>query len=158
MKYYECVIYLETSDHKVKAYLEECYEPGMSSIGYSAFENGYAMKAFKDSNFKLGRVYKPFHDFLAVGLNFAKMYMIDRMPFFKDCEWDVLNDPYPLHRIHFVRQEGIRLHLTEKSIHEMPSELIAPYFERICDTVDVFFDDWFEPEGLPGECVVERAV
>ena len=101
---------------------------------------------------------KYFYDFISLKLTLAGENVLRKMPYFKGCEWSVLDDTYPLHRIYFVRQEGIRLHLTEKSIHEMPKELIAPYFERICDTTDVFFEHWFEPEGLPGECVIERAV
>lgn len=118
-------------------------------------------KAFRGTGINYnGYLGLPFHEFLAVNFEYAKAYITDKLPFFKDLDWETtrFDDGNP--NTDCVKYESIRrdikLRIYEYNINQIPDETKIQYFDTLITVLDIFYDDWFEPSGTAGECTIQH--
>ena len=98
----------------------------------------YAKMAFEDSEFDFTCFYGVFHDFMSFDLISAQIYILDKMPFFKDeSNWITRCESK-----HEIERYGIILRLESLCVTQMNDKQRLAYFDNAMGVLDVFYDSY----------------
>ena len=147
MKYYQCVL--------------ELNQDWLGDTGTIDSHSDAMDKAFRDTNINFtGTFGLPFHNFLAFNTDYAKRYITDKLPFFNEMEWTekVLDDS--IESINAIRHEcthqALKLRLYEYNTKDVVFSKRAKFFASMIAALDVYYDQWYEPSGIAGECTIRH--
>lgn len=141
MRHYTCCIDLSN---------DPAYQPKISDDDPDPY-NTMLAEAFKGTNINFNSLLGlPFHDFLAVNIEHAKLYITDKLPFFKYLEWTETVIPN-VHNQHECKRRALCLRMYEVDPKTMPLHKKVAFIDSMIDTLDVMFDQWYEDSGTAGE-------